>query len=206
MFIELISLLSGVKSMGYLRKLVGEKCYLSPVDSSETEKVAMWSNDIEVAIRTGDISDMITYEDQKGYLQNMSNNRGYGFYIVRKDDDQVIGIGRLMRVNFINRNAIMGIFIGERDNRTKGMGTEATNLLLDFGFNVLNLRNIMIETFSFNEAAMNTCKKCGFKEIGRRRKSIIYGTNEYDEVFMDILSEEFEESIINKVLNKGKGE
>lgn len=188
--------------MNHLRKLIGQKCYLSPVDASETEKVAKWSNDIDVALRTGDISDMITYESQRSYLENMNNSRGYAFYIIREDDDEVIGIGRLMRVNFINRNAVMGMFIGERTDRSKGIGSEATNLLLDFGFNVLNLKNIMIETFSFNEPAIKACKKCGFKEIGRRRKSIIYGNNEYDEVFMDMLSEEFQNSIIDKVLNK----
>lgn len=188
--------------MKYLRKMIGESCYLSPVDGRETEKVAKWSNDIEVAIKTGDISDMITYELQKEYLENMNNNRGYGFYIVKKEDDEVIGIARLMRVNLINRNAVMGMFIGEKNNRSKGVGTEATKLLLDFGFNVINLRNIMIETFSFNEAAIKACEKCGFKEIGRRRKSIIYGKNEYDEVFMDILSDEFEDSIIDEILNR----
>jgi len=188
--------------MNYLRKLIGEKCYLSPLNGSETEKVAKWSNNMEVAIRTGDISDMITYEVQRQYLQNMNSSTGYAFYIIRKEDDEVVGVGRLMRVNFINRNAIMGMFIGEGSDRNQGVGTEATKLLLDFGFNVLNLRNIMIETYSFNEPAMKTCKKCGFKEIGRRRKSIIYGKNEYDEVFMDILNEEFQESIIDKLLNK----
>ena len=55
-----------------------------------------------------------------------------------------------MRVNLINRNAVIGMFIGERNDRSKGIGSEATNLLLDFGFNVLNLKNIMIETYSFN--------------------------------------------------------
>lgn len=182
--------------MENLRKLIGEICYLSPIDNREAEKVAKWSNDIDIAIRTGDISDMITYEIQKSYLEGMNSSRGYGFYIVRKEDDEVIGIGRLMRINFINRNAIMGMFIGEKSDRNRGIGTEATKLLLDFGFNILNLRNIMIETFSFNEAAIKACKKCGFKEIGRRRKSIIYGKHEYDEVFMDMLSEEFEGYIL----------
>ncbi|MCB2290941.1 GNAT family N-acetyltransferase [Clostridium sp. CS001] len=188
--------------MNHLRKLIGQKCYLSPADASETEKVAKWSNDIDVALRTGDISDMITYESQRGYLENMNNSRGYGFYIIREQDDEVIGIGRLMRINFINRNAVMGIFVGEKTDRSKGIGSEATTLLLDFGFNILNLKNIMIETLSFNEAAIKACKRCGFKEIGRRRKSIIYGNNEYDEVFMDMLSEEFQNSIIDKALNK----
>lgn len=182
--------------MKYLKKLAGQKCYLSPVDTQAVEKVAQWSNDMEVAIRTGDISDMITYEVQKNYLENM-NNRGYAFYIVRQEDDEAVGIARLMRVDLINRNAVLGMFIGEKNNRDVGIGTEATKLILDFGFNVINLRNIMIETFSFNERAMRMCKKCGFKEIGRRRKAIIYGEKEFDEVYMDILSEEFKDSIIN---------
>ncbi|MBL4938512.1 GNAT family N-acetyltransferase [Clostridium sp. YIM B02515] len=192
--------------MNYLRKLVGQKCYLSPLNSSQSEKVAKWSNDMEVAIRTGDISDMITNEIQRGYLENMNNSSGYAFYIIREEDNEVVGIGRLMRVNFINRNAIMGMFIGEKNNRNNGIGTEATKLLLDFGFNILNLRNIMIETYSFNEPAIKVLKKCGFKEIGRRRKSIIYGNNEYDEVLMDMLNEEFQDSIIDKVLNVKRGD
>lgn len=51
--------------MVHFKKLIGEKCYLSPVDDSQAEKVGKWSNDIEVAIRTGDITDMISYEQQK---------------------------------------------------------------------------------------------------------------------------------------------
>lgn len=185
--------------MKYLRKLVGENCYLSPVDAQGTEMVAKWSNNIEVAIRTGDISDMITYEVQKGYLENM-NNSGYAFYIVRKDNDEAVGIGRLMRVDLINKRAILGMFIGEKSCWNIGIGSESTKLILDFGFNILNLQNIMIETFSFNERAIKACKKCGFKEIGRRRKAIIYGKNQYDEVYMDILAEEFKDSIIDDAL------
>lgn len=185
--------------MEFLRKIIGGSIYLSPVDDRLTEKVAKWSNDLEVAIRTGDISDKITYEVQREYLKGM-NNGGHAFYIVAKENNEAVGIARLMRVNLINRTATMGMFIGEKNNRNKGMGTEATKLLLDFGFNVLNLKNIMIETFSFNERAIQACKKAGFKEIGRRRKAITYGTKEFDEVYMDILSDEFNDSIIMKSL------
>lgn len=182
--------------MKYLKKLVGEKCYLSPVDSQAAEKVAQWSNEMEVAVRTGDLSDMITCEVQKNYLENM-NNGGYAFYIVRREDDEAVGIARLMRVDLINKRAVLGMFIGEKNSREIGIGTEAARLILDFGFNVINLKNIMVEIFSFNERSMRMCKKCGFKEIGRRRKSIIYGQKEFDEVYMDILAEEFQGSIIN---------
>lgn len=187
--------------MTYFKKLIGEDCYLSPVDSSAAEKVGKWSNDLEISIRTGDISDMISYNQQKKYLENMNNETNYGFFIIRHTDDEVVGIARLIKVDLINKKAMMGMFIGEKNNRNKGIGTEATRLLLDFGFNVLNLNNILVVTYSFNDSAIRTLKKVGFKEIGRRRKSIVYGKNTYDEIFMDILSDEFKDSKIDNILN-----
>jgi RimJ/RimL family protein N-acetyltransferase len=185
--------------MKFLKKLVGDKCYLSPIDDILADKVAQWSNDLRVSIRTGDISDMITVDAQREYLNGM-NERGYAFYIVDSENDEAIGVIRLMRISHIHRNAVLGMFIGDSNHRNKGIGTEATKLILDFAFNVINLRNIMIETFSFNERAINLCKKIGFKEIGRRRNAIIYGNNEFDEVFMDILNTDFHESIICEAL------
>ena len=39
-------------------------------------------------------------------------------------------------------------------------------------------------------------KKCGFKEIGRRRKCRFINGKYYDSIIMDILAEEFTESYI----------
>lgn len=181
-----------------IKKLEHNNCYLAVIDLSAADEVAAWSNDIEMSLKTGDISDMINLETQKTYLENMNNSTRYGFYIVDKKSNQVIGIARLMRINWINRNAVMGIFIGDKKNRKSGFGTEASEMILDFAFNILNLRNVMTEVFSFNEGSSSLCKKIGMKEIGRRRKAIIYGKHEYDEVYFDILDEEFEKTSIIK--------
>lgn len=181
--------------MKYVKKLAGEKCYLSPMSPEYSEIIAKWSNDMEVSIHTGDASDMITYDLQRSYLESAIKN-GYSFLIVRMDNDEPVGTCRLKQINLINRRAEIGIFIGEKNCWNMGIGTEAIRLLLDFGFNIINLRNIMLEVYSFNERAIRAYEKCGFKEIGRRRKSLIYGGKEYDEVYMDILSEEFEGSIV----------
>lgn len=183
-----------------VKKLIGNVCYLSPVDDTHVERVAEWSNDLELSLLTGDISDMVTVGQQRQYLESMSNPGRYGFYIVDITNDEVIGIVRLTRINFINRTAVAGIFIGGATNRGKGIGTEAINLLLDFGFNALNLHNIMAEVFSFNAASLRTFEKCGFKEIGRRRNAVRYGSHIFDEVFLDILASEFKGLIITKNL------
>ena len=69
-------------------------------------------------------------------------------------------------------------------------------LILDFGFNYLNLNNIDLALMEFNERALKCYKKCGFKEIGRRRKCKFINGKYYDSILMDILSEEFKDTYI----------
>jgi len=99
---------------------------------------------------------------------------------------------------------MLGIAIGEKAYWNKGYGQDATKLLLDYGFNLLNLNNIMLGVFSFNERAVNCYRKVGFKEIGRRRQARIIGGKKFDVILMDILAEEFESVYVKKFLQDQK--
>lgn len=88
----------------------------------------------------------------------------------------------------------------------KGYGTEAIRLLLDYGFNYMNLHSVKLELMSFNERALKCYKKCGFKETGRIRENRFINGNYYDTITMDILEREFTESYIrNKNIKKING-
>ncbi|MBQ9657541.1 MAG: GNAT family N-acetyltransferase [Clostridia bacterium] len=50
-----------------------------------------------------------------------------------------------------NRTATLGIFIGDKEYLSKGYGTEAIRLLLDYGFNYMNLHNIKLHVTSFKK-------------------------------------------------------
>jgi Acetyltransferases, including N-acetylases of ribosomal proteins len=115
----------------------------------------------------------------------------YQFAIVRKSDDKLLGNCSLHNIHTISRNSEIGLFIGEDENRRRGYGTQVMELLLSYGFFYLNLNNIMLKVFSFNEHAIHVYKKVGFKEFGRRRQNYYLNGQHYDDVFMDILKEEF---------------
>ena len=66
-------------------------------------------------------------------------------------------------------------------------------LLMDYGFRALNLHNIGLRVFSFNERALKAYQKTGFKIIGRRREALLRGSVKYDYIYMDILYDEFYE-------------
>ena len=54
----------------------------------------------------------------------------------------------------------------------------------------------------FNPRAIACYKKCGFKEMGRRRKTVFLNGKYYDKLYMDILKEEFDERGKTYIKNK----
>ena len=181
--------------MKYFKKLIGENIYLSPMNTDDYEKFTEWMNDFDTTDYLGRSCFNITLEGEKEFLEQNSKGQ-MKFMIVRLEDDIAIGTISLDNICNINRRATLGIFIGDKSGRNKGYGTEAIRLILDYGFNYLNLNNIKLDLLEFNKRALACYKKCGFKEYGRRRKANFVNGKYYDIIEMDILSEEFKESFI----------
>ena len=179
----------------YFKKLIGERIYLSPRNNEEIEKFTEWLNDFEVTDYTGRSAYITTLEGEKKYFEE-NIDKNYNFFIVTLDNDKLIGTVGLENYDAINRTATLGIFIGDKEYRSQGYGAEAIKLILDYGFNYLNLNNIKLDLMSFNERALKCYQKCGFKEYGRRRKCKFINGKCYDTIEMDILAEEFKENYI----------
>ena len=176
--------------MKYFKKLMGERIYLSPRNNEDIEKFTEWLNDFNTTDYIGRSAYITTLDGEKQYFEE-NLNKNYNFFIVTLENDKLIGTVGLENYDSINRTATLGIFIGDKDYRSNGYGTEALRILIDYGFNYLNLNNIMLTVKSFNERAINCYKKVGFKEFGRRRESYYLNGKYYDDVYMDILSKEF---------------
>lgn len=179
--------------MKLFKKLVGDRIYLSPRNEEAAEIFTEWLNDFETTDYLGSSNALMTISDEKAYFENnISNSNERVFFIVDKKNDKLIGTVGLHKINNINRTAVLGVFIGDKNYRNNGYGTEAIKLILDFGFNYLNLNNIKLDLMEFNERALSCYKKCGFKEYGRRRKCNFVNGKYYDSIEMDILANEFE--------------
>lgn len=183
--------------MKYFKKLVGEHIFLSPVSIEDVEKYTEWMNDFETTDYTGRSSQLYTIDKERKWLECGSENKeNQIFGIIDFKKDILIGNCGLHKIDSVNRTATLGIFIGEKEERSKGYGTEAIKLLLDYGFNYLNLHEIQLDVMSFNKRAIRCYEKAGFKEYGRRRESEYINGKYYDLISMDILKSEFKESYI----------
>ena len=189
--------------MRYFKKIVGELVYLSPVNLEDLEKYTTWVNDIFIASRLGSASKNFSREKEKEFLEDLVKD-GHNFAIVKKDSDKLMGNVSLFDINQIHRTALMGVFIGDEENRGKGMGKESIKLILEYGFKILNLNNVMLNVFSFNEKAIEAYKSVGFKEIGKRREAHFINGQYFDEIYMDILEKDFKSNYLNSLLPKRK--
>ncbi len=180
--------------MQYFKKLVGDRIYLSPKDCSneEIEKFTEWMNDFKVTDYTGRSGQVVTLSGEKEWLENSAKDKeNRNFNIIELSSNKLVGTIGLEHFNWIFRSAVLGIFIGDEDYRSKGYGSEAINLLLEYGFKYLNLHSIKLDLLAINERAHKCYLKCGFKDTGKSREGIFLNGKYYDELHMDILEYEF---------------
>ena len=93
----------------------------------------------------------------------------------------------------MNQTSEAGIFIGDKHFWNKGYGTEALSLLIDYGYKVLNLHNIILKVYEKNKKAIKCYEEIGFKQIGIRREALQRNLDKHNVIYMDILSKEFYE-------------
>ena len=187
--------------MKYFKKLEGERVYLSPMNSEDYVQYTKWMNDLRVTINLGNFASNFSIEKEKEAVQRLADGEA-NFAMVLNEGDELIGNCSLFDIDRVHRVATLGIFIGEEENRGKGYGVEAIELILSHGFRVLGLNNIMLKVFSFNERAIKAYEKVGFKEIGRRRKSYFINNKFYDEVYMDVLQDEYKCKYLDDIMPK----
>lgn len=181
--------------MKYDKIISGKKCYLSPVSLDDAALYKEWLNDIELSTNLNIKPYNLTIEKEKEILEKLVKSESDSvFGIVDKKNDKLIGNCGLMGLEHINRKAMFGIFIGDKKYWGKGYGEEATNLILDFGFNLLNLHNIFLTVFSYNKRGIRCYEKCGFKTAGRLREMRLIAGKYHDVIYMDILENEFKNS------------
>lgn len=172
----------------YIRRIVGEKVYLSPMFLDDLEQYTRWLNDLEVTRYLGQAAKCFSLESEKKALERLVSE-GHNYAVVLKDEDRLIGNASIFDIQQVHQRAEIGLFIGDCTDRGKGYGQETVKLLVNYGFEYLNINNIMLKVFSGNTTAINTYKKCGFREMGRRTKCYFVENKWHDELYMEILRE-----------------
>ena len=77
------------------------------------------------------------------------------------------------------------------DGRGRGLGTEATRMIVGYGFGHLGLHRISLEVYAFNPRARHVYEKVGFRAEGELREALRYRDKWIGATVMSILATEW---------------
>lgn len=105
-------------------------------------------------------------------------------------DGRAVGTIRLHQVRKADRSARLAIGIFDPGWRARGLGTEATRLLVDYAFGELGLHRVELKVLESNTRARRAYVKAGFVDEGIERDSAFVEGRFFSDVRMSILESE----------------
>jgi RimJ/RimL family protein N-acetyltransferase len=178
--------------------VVGEKVALGPLRRDLAADYARWMNEPEVRRGLNQMGIATPQSQEKWVEENLergakSEPEVVEFTVYDRRTPRRSG-RRAARDPPRPRQRRVRHLLGER--RGQGLGTEATRLVLDFAFHVLQLRNVLLETLEWNAAGLAAYERAGFRRIGVRRGARISRGQPTDIVLMDAVPQDFGASVL----------
>ncbi|KAJ53587.1 RimJ/RimL family protein N-acetyltransferase [Clostridium tetanomorphum] len=171
----------------------GEKIKLRAYKREDIPLAYEYMNDSELKRLLGNkIPYPMILEEEERWFENLINSENsYDFAIEDLKSGKYIGGCGINQINWLNRIATIGIFIGDKNYWGKGYGTDVINTLVKFIFEQMNMNKVKLKVFSFNERAKKCYEKCGFRLEGVLRQELFRDGKYNDEYIMSILFEEW---------------
>lgn len=106
-------------------------------------------------------------------------------------DNRHVGNISLQSISYIDRSAEIAFLFGEKSYWGKGYGFTAAQILIEHGFDKLNLRRIYCGTAGSNIGMQKLAVKLGMVEEGRRRQALFLNGEYVDVVEYGLLIDEW---------------
>lgn len=103
-------------------------------------------------------------------------------------EGELIGHVTLWGADVRNRCATFAIVIGP-EHQSKGLGTEVTRLMTQYGFAELGLHRIELQVNADNSRAVAAYRRAGFEQEGLLKSKLYYAGQFHDQVMMAVLND-----------------
>jgi RimJ/RimL family protein N-acetyltransferase len=173
--------------------LRSERVFLRPAEREDVPTFQAWLADAEVGEGLANRAPWSRLAEEAWYdeLQKTQGKTTWHFVICLREGDRPIGFCALHDIDPVNGSAELGIGIGEPAEWDKGYGTEAVEILLDFGFGELRLHRVFLHVFDFNDRAVHVYERAGFRHEGTKRQAYYRHGRYHDMYVMGVLASEW---------------
>ncbi len=175
--------------------IYGKRIRFRAIERTDLPRSQAWLTDPEVIEGLIHIVPLSSLDEDRwfeGAMRREPEERPLAIEIKDGSDWKYVGNIGFINLEWPPRCAEFGIFIGDKSLWDKGYGTEALELLLQHGFETLNLNRIYLRVFSTNLRAVHSYEKAGFVLEGTLRQAVYRHGRYADMLIMGILRSEWQ--------------
>jgi hypothetical protein len=186
---------------------------LAPIDPEKDAEIeSRWTHDAEyLRLLKADIARPLSpaqvkkaYEDIEKKVEEDKNL--FYFAIRTRPDERLVGFARLSDITWSHGTGMLQMGIGDPQDRQKGYGRQALNLLLRYAFDELNLYRLTALVPEYNTGALSFFVKAGFVIEVRRRQALNRDGRRWDLLHLGLLQDEWAQNEKPKSDERGNSE
>jgi RimJ/RimL family protein N-acetyltransferase len=182
--------------------ILGDRIRLRRLEREDLPRCAAWLNDPDLRRHLTLLYPMSVALEERWFEQQLAAEpAAQPFAIDARAEALVadsadpawtpVGVCGLHGVDWLHRQAELGLFIGHADFRGSGYGSDVVRTLVRWCFRTLNLHRVHLRVFEDNAPAIRCYEKCGFRLEGRQRQSRFQEGRYLDTLLMAVLREEW---------------
>jgi diamine N-acetyltransferase len=174
--------------------LVGDKVYLRAAERGDAAQIAAWFGRAEVRRGTRQYRPRTVPAQEQFLEQGTSSPEHIIFAVALREDDRLVGLCGLHKIDPRSHNAELGMMIGDPADWGRGLGREAARLIVAYGFDTANLHRIWLEVYEDNDAARKIYERLGFLLEGTLREHGFREGRYWSLHYMGLLAHEYRAS------------
>lgn len=173
-----------------MQTLKGQNVYLRALEPEDLEFVYALENDLsvwEISQTQTPYSKFLIHEYLENAQQDIYQAKQLRLAICKNDTFDAIGLIDLFEFDPKNHRAGIGIIIQKSNNRNKGFGSQALELLVNYAFENLEVHQLFANIAVTNEASVKLFTTFGFQLIGVKKDWNFNQGNYSDEALYQLL-------------------
>ncbi len=174
--------------------IVGKRVTLRPFQPEDLPALRAWHDDPNVMQYWGNRHPLVAahaFEADIAPSGRFTTFGADGYFCICDESGRAIGRIEYEGFHIPDRSAELSILIGEKDAWSKGYGSEAMLLLLDWLFNDRGINRVWLEVYASNTRAQRAYEKVGFVREGTLRERWFMDGAWHDAHIYSILLREF---------------
>ena len=100
-------------------------------------------------------------------LEQFNTRKDNTLYFMIQNGNEIIGSFEFDYINWGEKTCAICRYLIKSEYRSRGFGSEALKIVIQYAFNDLNMKKIDLSVYDFNIGAYKCYKKAGFDEYDR---------------------------------------